>query len=78
MFLNEQKKTMYCSECKTLMFLNVASRAAERRGQQGEGQLALVSNLLRGPKFKKWPKIEQGAIKVGASVSHYRYYISTL
>ena len=42
-----KKKTTYCSEFKTLMLLNVASRAADREGAEGGGG----GNLSRPPTF---------------------------
>ena len=57
MFLNEQKTTIYCSEFKTLMLLNVASRAADRGGAEG-GATCLGLQSSRAPRNSlKWRKV---------------------
>ena len=44
--------------------------AAERGGGRG-GQLAPgPKQVARGPQLEKYPKIEQGPIKIGASTRH--------
>ena len=51
-------------------FLNffITLRAAERRG--GMGATCLGPQTSRGPQLEKYPKIDQGPIKIGASTRH--------
>ena len=49
-----------------------------REGGRGGGQLAPGPKQVGSPQLEKYPKIEQGPIKIGASTRHYRLHLKAL